>query len=204
MGADEEGAQRSVVGSRAARTARRSAWAATDVFSDDDDEAADGDARTGGLRAGRTTTAAPSQRGTGRDGRGGKRGTASSAARLPGGRGGNDPVDLLDAGTSACCAADPLTYFHACECQRSTVHNALPETKALHDPAYPVGQLPALLTTVSLDAVCTHGCWSRAGTSRQLARSAAGVGNDVAMTDDFGRDDEGKMIIKVPDVLYES
>ncbi len=102
MGAGEEGGQRSVAGSRAARTARRSAWAATDVFSDDDDgEGADGDTRTRGARTGRATTAAPSQRGgAARDRRGGKRGAAGDAARLPGGRGGNDPVDLLDAGTT--------------------------------------------------------------------------------------------------------
>ncbi len=99
MGAGEEGGQRSV----ADRTARRSAWAATDVFSDndDEDEGADGETRTRGTRTGRAMTAAPSQRGgAAQDRRGGKRGSAGDAARLPGGRGGNDPVDLLDAGTS--------------------------------------------------------------------------------------------------------
>ena len=102
MGAGEEGGRRSIAGSVAARTARRSAWAATDVFSDDDDGAADGDARTRGARTGRATTAAPSQRGDGRGRRGGERGPAAVAdggARLAGGRGGNDPLDLLDAGT---------------------------------------------------------------------------------------------------------
>ncbi len=50
-------------------------------------------------------------------------------------------------------------------------------------------------------SACKDGFWGIVGTSRQLARSAAGVGTDDAMADDFGRDDDGKMIIKVPVVM---
>ena len=137
MEADEDCGRRSVA-TGAARTARRSAWAATNVFSDDDgaNDADGGDARTRGGRTGRATTAAPSQRGgvgKGRQ-RGSQKGNdGDGGARLPsGGRVGGDPIDLLDVGTS-----------------------------------------------------------------RQLARSAAGVGADNDKTDDFGRADDGKMIIEV-------
>ena len=123
MGAGEEGGgQRSVAGSRAARTARRSAWAATDVFSDDDDEGgADGETKTRGARTGRATTAAPSQRGAGQDRRGGKRGAAGEAARLPGGRGGNDPVDLLDAGTNPACSSCGVASVPRQRCTHSAL-----------------------------------------------------------------------------------
>jgi hypothetical protein len=133
MEGDEDGSRRSIA-TGAARTTRRSTWAATDVFSDDDaaDDADGGDARTRGGRTGRATTAAPSQRGAGKGRKGSQREDAGAGARLPGGRGGSDPLDLLDAGTS-----------------------------------------------------------------RQLARSAAGVGADNGAADDFGRADDGKMIIEV-------
>ena len=62
---------------------------------------------------------------------------------------------------------------------------------------YPNKQRALLRSAVPVPFAWTETSVDCAGTSRQLARSAAGVGTDVAVADDFGRDDEGKMIIKV-------
>ncbi|KAK9818389.1 hypothetical protein WJX72_011834 [[Myrmecia] bisecta] len=83
-----------------ARTARRSEWAHTDVFSDGEDDAAD----TRSAKSAKTCrTGRPGQPagGRGQADRRSRQGEAKQAQRrLPGGAGDDDPMDLLDAGTS--------------------------------------------------------------------------------------------------------
>lgn len=84
--------------SSAARTARRSQWAHTDVFSDE--EAGDDDAKTRGGRTARTAAAAASKAGGPRAEAAARSraGTERGGGRLPGSGAGQDPLDLLDAG----------------------------------------------------------------------------------------------------------